>query len=106
MAGSTSFGLNFLQLLVCYHIPPPPFLLQNVILKSNFLTKIEYDASKQHVFILEGEHDFQTIEEKTLQACTSLNKAFGIFGNFNPFISTSKSLLEVKFLNKNCVQCL
>jgi hypothetical protein len=48
------------------HIPPPPFLLQNVILKSNFHTKIAYDASKQHVFILRGKNGFGTIEEKTL----------------------------------------
>jgi hypothetical protein len=46
--------------------PPPPFLLQNVILKSNFQTKIAYDASKQHVFILRGKNGFGTIEEKTL----------------------------------------
>jgi hypothetical protein len=48
------------------HISPPPFLLQNVILKSNFQTKIAYDASKQHVFILQGKNGFGTIEEKTL----------------------------------------
>jgi hypothetical protein len=48
------------------HVPPPPFLLQNVILKSNFQTKIAYDASKQHVFILRGKNGFGTIEEKIL----------------------------------------
>jgi hypothetical protein len=84
------------------HIPPPPFLLQNVILKSSFQTKIAYDASKQHVFILRGKNGFWTIEEKTVHDSIRQSN----FANFNPFISTSTCHFEVKFLNKIYVQYL
>jgi hypothetical protein len=83
MVESTSFGFNFPNLCVFLkNFLLPSFSHENIVLNSNFDTKITYGACNQHVFRVGWNKNYWTIKTEAFESIYITQEDITIYLNF------------------------